>query len=334
MKASTEIEKMLAAIEKFPAVHILVLGDIIVDRYLFGEVSRISPEAPVPVVSVDKTELRLGGAANVFNNIYSLGGRATLSGVIGDDNYGAFIANRLTKLGTSIEGLIKVPNRRTTVKTRIIAHNQQVVRFDFEEVKEVQKEALVEFFQFFDAALPEFDAVVISDYIKGVVTTGLMERIQKYRCENGGRPLIIDPKPRQQEIYKKATVITPNQKEAEAMTGLQVTNKVTLNLICYKLLYDLNVNCVLMTRGQEGMALLEEGKQLVELPTVAKKVYDVTGAGDTVVSLVSLGIAAGLDFYHSAKLANIAAGIVVEKVGTVPVSKEDLVSRVTAGSRI
>lgn len=311
--------------KNFPEANILVIGDIIVDRYLFGDVTRISPEAPVPVVDVEHTEMRLGGAANVFNNIKKLGGKATLCGVIGVNGIGDCVIDKMRDMDSPIDGLIRTPSRRTTMKTRIISHNQQMLRFDLEDRTDIFGEDLEQFFKFFDARLQDFDALIVSDYIKGVVGQTLMDKIAEHRSANGEKPLIVDPKPRKPERFNGVTVITPNQREAEMMTGISIVDTASLNLVGRKLLKELKVKAVLITRGAKGMALFEPGNPTVEIPTCAKHVFDVTGAGDTVVAVMTLGLVSGLDFLDSARVANVAAGLVVGKVGTETVTMDELI---------
>lgn len=321
-------EEVVRLVDKFFNARVLVIGDIIVDRYLFGSSSRISPEAPVPVVDIDHAELRLGGAANVFNNVHSLGGLATLSGVVGFDRTGDYVIEQLKSLRASVDGIVRTSARRTTVKTRVVAQHQQVVRYDMEDRNEVSGADLEKFFTFFDAVLSEFDAIIVSDYIKGVVGDRLMTKIREHRRHNGNKPLVIDPKPRKPERFMGATVITPNQHEAELLAGMKITDTATLGAVGRKLLCDLQVEAVLITRGAKGMALFEQGSFPVEIPTAAKTVFDVTGAGDTVVAVFTLGLVAGLSLLDAAKLANIAAGIVVGRVGTAAITPTELIEGV------
>lgn len=320
----TTVNPWQMLIDRFARARVLVIGDIIVDRYLFGNASRISPEAPVPVVDIDHTEIRLGGAANVFNNVHTLGGRATLCGVVGADAMGDHVLDTLRDMMTPTDGVVRTSARRTTLKTRIIAQHQQVVRYDQEDRNDVEGEDLERFFQFFDARLDDFDAVIVSDYIKGVVGQGLMDRIAKHRVHNGGKPLVVDPKPRKPERFVGATVITPNQREAELMAGVKITDAASLNAVGNKLLGELRVKAVLITRGAKGMTLFEPEKEAVEIPTAAKNVFDVTGAGDTAVAALTLGLVVGLSMFEAAKLANVAAGVVVGKVGTETITPQEL----------
>jgi len=311
-------------IRSFSNAKILVIGDIVVDRFLWGVVSRISPEAPVPVVTVEKEEYMLGGAANVLQNIYALGGNAALCGVIGNDIVGDRVISILNSLSSSIDGIVKVANRLTTIKTRVIAQHQQVVRFDKEDIDEVDDKTLFILSDYLEKNTDLFDVVVVSDYMKGVVGERLMDKVRELTVNNGKKLLVIDPKPFQTSRFKGATVITPNVNEAELMAGILITDDVSAEVVGRKLLNDLAVEGVLITRGSKGVSLFEKDKPAIHVSATAKEVFDVTGAGDTIVAVLSLGLAVGLNLETAARLANIAAGIVVGKVGTATVTLKEL----------
>ncbi|MEW6429027.1 MAG: D-glycero-beta-D-manno-heptose-7-phosphate kinase [Thermodesulfobacteriota bacterium] len=319
-------DSSLPPLEKFSAANILVIGDVIVDHFIWGEVNRISPEAPVPVVDVRREDLLLGGAANVLSNIRSLGGRATICGVVGDDAMADTLAGLIAGLGSPTAGIVRSGARPTMVKTRVIAHHQQVVRFDREKRHDLNDGELARVIAFLDRHLAEFDAVVVSDYAKGVVCAGLMDALHARLRSLGGRPLIIDPKPKagRMQLFAGATVITPNNGEAEQLAGMSIRSEADLQAAAARLLEELRLQAVLITRGEAGMALLERGRQLFTIPTKAREVFDVTGAGDTVVAVLALGLAAGMDLRRAANLANHAAGIVVGKLGTATVSIAEL----------
>lgn len=317
-------ERLLNAVERLGGGNVLVIGDVIIDHFIWGKVSRISPEAPVPVVDVREENLLLGGAANVLNNIYSLGGTATLCGVIGDDAMADRLEMLLQQLPSPVGGIFRLTDRPTMVKTRVVAHNQQVVRFDREKRKPLVEGDRKKIEQFLDANLGQFDAIVISDYDKGLISAELMDFLRR-RIEAGPAvPLIVDPKPGRLPLFRKVSIVTPNNREAELLAGMEITDADSLTEAAGKLLADLQCEAVLITRGEEGMALMERGKQIISIPTKAKEVYDVTGAGDTVVAVLALGLAAGLDYRQAALLANYAAGIVVGKVGTATTSITEL----------
>lgn len=321
---ATNRQHLKTAIKAFNKAHILVIGDLIVDHFIWGTVSRISPEAPVPVVNVTHDNLLLGGSANVLHNIFALGARATICGVIGHDAMGDHLLGQIEALPSSAKGIVRLKDRPTTIKTRIVAHGQQVVRVDRESTGEVDGDGLAAIKEFIDRHLASFQAVIVSDYAKGIITPALMDHLREARRRHPAIPLIIDPKPCQPERFHGATIITPNHHEAEQLSGIKITDEASLRAAGEKLLADLDSQSVLITRGEAGMALFERGKELVTIPTVAKEVFDVTGAGDTVVATLALGLASGLSFAEAAALANSAAGIVVAKIGTAVVTKDEL----------
>lgn len=312
-------------ISSFRKKNILIVGDIILDRYIFGKVSRISPEAPVPVVDVMKESYLLGGAANVANNIIALGGQATVAGVIGRDRAGDVVKELMTGCNISMDSVI-VDSRPTTVKTRVIAHNQQVVRFDREDRRKLDGKDLISFMENIRKALPLFDAVIISDYMKGVVSASLVKQVVRYAKQN--RTFVaVDPKVGHFHLYKNVSLITPNLKEASEGSGVDIRDDKSLLKAGKTLLTRLSCMAVLVTRGEEGMSLFERdtrGIRVTHIPTVAKKVYDVTGAGDTVIAAFTLAHAAGASMQDAATMSNHAAGIVIGEVGTAAVSPDDL----------
>jgi len=316
------------AIEKFPSANVLVIGDIIVDHFIWGSVSRISPEAPVPVVNVTDESLLLGGSANVLHNLYDLGARATLCGVIGDDLMGQHLLELLQQMNSPTAGVIKTHDRPTTKKTRIVAQSQQVVRFDREKTGPLPGETLDAMCSFIEANITTFDAVVISDYCKGVICPQLMDHLRRLVSLHHV-PMIVDPKPIHTDLFHGATIITPNHHEAEKMSGVTIVDDESLYQAATALLQKLDSTAVLITRGEAGMALLEKEKQIFTIPTVAKEIYDVTGAGDTVIASLALGLASGLSFAEAATLANFAAGIVVAKIGTATASAKELMELIS-----
>lgn len=310
-------------LDNFPNKTIFVVGDIIMDQYIWGNVSRISPEAPVPVVDVVEESLLLGGSANVLNNIISIGGRAMISGVIGHDEIGKLLIHELRHRGIETEGIIVENGRPTTIKTRIVAHSQQVVRYDREKRHEVDHKVIDIIKGYLKNKLPELDALIISDYYKGVVTRSLVKEIMSI-VNSKGLPVIADPKIGHFDFYEGLLLITPNTAEASAGSGIQIIDNKSLEKAGNLLIEKLRCRAVLITRGEDGMALLEDSGEITYIPTVAKKVYDVTGAGDTVITVMSLAIAAGATLKEAAVIANHAAGIVVGKVGTAVVGMEEL----------
>lgn len=316
-------------IDKFPDCRVLVIGDVVVDHFIWGNVTRISPEAPVPVVNVEREEFLLGGSANVLRNIVSLGGSGGLCGLIGRDRMGEELKRLLADIGISSSGLVE-GERPTTVKTRVVAQGQQVVRFDREQVGKLSADLLEKFQEYLEKHLDEFDAVVVSDYAKGVVDGRLMPRFHQLLADarslrKCSLPLIVDPKPVAGERFFGATVITPNHHEAEQMSGISITDDDSLLAAAGSIRSSLKCQSVLITMGEAGMALLAEDDTMVTIPTMAKEVYDVTGAGDTVAATMAMGLASGCSIRDAAVLANHAAGVVVGKVGTASVSSEELI---------
>jgi D-beta-D-heptose 7-phosphate kinase/D-beta-D-heptose 1-phosphate adenosyltransferase len=303
---------------------VLVVGDVMLDEFWWGRVARISPEAPVPVVEVDRQSDHPGGAANVALNVRALGGEATVVGAVGGDAAAARLAETLH--GAGIETLLsEVPHRPTTVKTRVVAHHQQVVRADRETRAPLPPAAQRGLVSALATVLPHCDAVVVSDYDKGVVTMSLMSCLRRGVARHRV-PLLIDPKVPHLGLYRGADIITPNLAEAARASGLAVSSSEELRSAAERLLRRLSCRALLVTRGEHGMALFRPGKRLVEIPASAREVYDVTGAGDTVIATLSLALAAGASEIAAARLANRAAGIAVGKLGTATVTPDDLLA--------
>jgi rfaE bifunctional protein kinase chain/domain len=311
---------------RFSKVSILVIGDIMLDRFIWGKVSRISPEAPVPVVLVDRIDnedSHLGGAANVANNIHSLGGNVSLCGVVGDDSSGRKVREKLGEIGIKDNGVFAESGRQTTVKTRIFANQQQVVRIDRESVIHPAGHTLQNLLKFLTGNIENHDVIVISDYEKGVLSRRLIRTIFKEAKETK-KKILVDPKLGNFFFYKGASVVTPNTKEASEASGIPIVNEPSLRRVGRKLLKKLGCGALVITRGEEGMAIFEPHQEFF-VHTVAKEVYDVTGAGDTVIGTIALALAAGAKIIDAVRLANFAAGIVVEKKGTSTVNREELI---------
>ncbi|MBW2063397.1 MAG: D-glycero-beta-D-manno-heptose-7-phosphate kinase [Deltaproteobacteria bacterium] len=326
------VDEVRRYIDKFPATNILVVGDIIMDEYIWGNVSRISPEAPVPVVEVKEETKMLGGAANVINNIYSLGGRPLLCGVVGEDITGEEIIGEIGRLGLRTDGIIRVPGRKSSIKTRVVAQNQQVVRFDREDRRNLEGESVGRILSFIEDNLKELDAIIVADYGKGVVTGEVMKGIRGL-VENRDIIIAVDPKTDNFEFYRGIDVITPNHHEAGAFCRRSIEDDDSLVRAGKHLLRELDCRSVLITQGKDGMTLFENGGEISHISTVAKKVFDVTGAGDTVISTFCLGLASGMGLKVAALLSNFAAGIVVGEVGTSTVSKEELLEAICSQRR-
>jgi len=331
MITKKDSKRLTAYIDRFPATRVLVVGDIVLDHYIWGKVSRISPEAPVPVVNVTRENLLLGGAANVANNIHALGGAVSVCGVIGQDEAGRQLLHLLHKQGLRTEGLIVDPSRPTTIKTRVLAHSQQVVRFDRETKERIERDAHRRIFDYVGRQIREgLDAIVLSDYCKGMVTRELVRDIVKLAKKH--KVIVsVDPKVSHFGMYNGVTILTPNINEASIGSKIEIDNDRSLLKAGALLLKRLKCEAVLITRGEQGMSLFEHGGRVTHIPTVAREVFDVTGAGDTVISTLTLCMAAGAGMVDAARISNYAAGLVVGVVGTAIVKPEELKGRILAG---
>jgi rfaE bifunctional protein kinase chain/domain len=309
-------------IDRFASCRILVVGDVILDEYLLGRVDRISPEAPVPVVEVVDDDRKLGGAGNVVSNIIALGGQALLFGIIGDDPMGAEVVSKLGQLNSGADGIVIEDWRPTTIKTRVVADRQQVVRVDREKREPVSDASIDKILATLKKHLDHSDAIVVVDYGKGVVTQNLMDGIRS-QTRDSGTILLVDPKVKNLALYKDVTAITPNHNEAQLMSGISIHDGQSLRQAGTFLLNELGCEMVLITQGDKGMTLFESNERITEILTEPRKVFDVSGAGDTVIATFTLALAAGLKPGQAAELANLAAGIVVGEVGTaiVPAAK-------------
>lgn len=312
---------------------VLVLGDVMLDEFVWGRVSRISPEAPVPVVQVTGQSFHLGGAGNVAASVRSLGGGAVLAGVVGEDAAGERVKESLATAGVSSCLVTLGKERPTTVKTRIVAHGQQVVRADREDAADVPADAETALVESVRRELPSCGALVISDYQKGVVTPTLLKRVLPL-ARRRGVPVLVDPKVRHFRLYRGASVVTPNQLEAEQATGLPLRGLADVVAAGRRILERLGCRAVLVTRGEHGMSLFEKGRPALHVPTAAREVFDVTGAGDSVIATMALALAAGATLPEAAVLANCAAGVVVGKVGTAQASPAEVLAaaRTAAGA--
>jgi len=311
-------------LERFSKIKILVIGDIMMDRFIWGKVSRISPEAPVPVVVVEKETFLLGGAANVVNNVHSLGGKVALCGVVGDDEMGQRIIKELTEMGIGINGVFVEQGRQTTVKTRVVAHQQQLVRIDRETTDLTKVLTLRNLSEFLKVNIDGFDGIILSDYGKGLLTRELI-RTTIRRAKDAKKLIMVDPKMKNFFSYKGATVVTPNTAEASVAMGIPITDLPSLKKVGRMLLKRLRCDVLIITRGDEGMAVFEPHQEPFLVSTVAKEVFDVTGAGDTVIGTMALALGTGAGVIDAARLANYAAGIVVGKVGTATVNPQELI---------
>lgn len=323
-KRLTERLMLEKIIKRFSRVRILVVGDVMLDRFIWGGVSRISPEAPVPVVVVEKETFLLGGAANVVNNIHALGGEVSLCGLIGDDEMGQKINQRLDEMGVERSGVTMEPGRQTTVKTRIIAHHQQLVRIDRETTQPPRTSTIRRLSDYLERHIKGFDGIILSDYGKGLLTKGVIRHAIRTAREDK-KFVMVDPKIKNFFSYREATVVTPNTGEASSASRIFITDEASLNRAGRILLKRLRCDALVVTRGEDGMAIFEPHQRPFLVPTEAKEVYDVTGAGDTVIGTMALALGAGASIRRATELANHAAGIVVGKVGTATVHQKELI---------
>lgn len=310
-------------ISTFDRCRVLVVGDLMMDEYLWGDVDRISPEAPVQVVAVNREEFTLGGSGNVVNNLAALGARVSVVGVIGTGSDGRLLLEKFNSLGVDTRGIIQEPDRPTTRKTRIIAAHQHVLRIDRETRKEISGSNFAEMTKTIIDQIPGVDVVLISDYGKGVVTPALIAAIVEAAGKHN-RCVIADPKGLDFTKYAGVSLITPNRKEASLVSGVEIKDNAGLLLAAEKILGAVDVGRLLITCGPDGMVLFEKNSPPYQIRSKARQVFDVSGAGDTVLSTLGLAIASGLSFRQSADIANTAAGIVVGKLGTATISQQEL----------
>ncbi len=305
----------------------LVIGDLMLDEYLWGKAERISPEAPVQVVDVTREDLRLGGAGNVVNNLVALGCQVSVCSVIGGDENGTILRHAFTGKGADLAAVFEDPQRTTSKKTRVLAANQQIVRIDRESKEPVAADYEARIVEFIEMHAAQFDVILVSDYLKGVLTPRVLAAAIA-AGERHGIPVVVDPKGNDYTKYRGATILTPNRKEAEIASRVAIHDDESLRLAAAGLLQDLQLEALLITRSEQGMSLFLRDGGVSHIPTVAREVYDVTGAGDTVLALLSLGLAGGMAFAEAARLANVAAGIAVGKVGTSTVSPTEIINEI------
>jgi len=314
------------AVANFKQAKILVIGDLILDEFIWGKVSRISPEAPVPVVWVNSESFMPGGAANAANNIHALGAQAFICGVIGSDERGRVLADELRRKNIDVEGIVIDNERPTTLKTRVIAHHQQVVRIDREKVEEIDDNIISQILTFLKEKICEVDAVLIEDYGKGVIVPRLLQETVTL-AQRHKKIITVDPKENHFSFYRDITLLTPNHHEIARATGKEIGNEQELEKAGRTLLAKQRCQALLITLGEEGMRLFENEGDSVHIPTVAQEVFDVSGAGDTVISAATVALASGASMLEAAHIANYAAGIVVGKVGVTVATQEELLER-------
>jgi len=335
------MKNLKTIIRRFNKANILVIGDLILDEYIWGNVERISPEAPVPVVWANRRTYEPGGAANVANNIRSLDGKVYLLGVTGKDKNRGVLLSELKKRKIPIEGIFIESLRHTTLKTRIIAGHQQVVRVDWEHTEALSKALNEKILRFIQKNINKFDAIIIEDYGKGVINMHLLEELISLACVHK-KIITVDPKEEHFQYYRGVSSITPNRKELEnAIRNLKIkdtTNRFKINSdrlftdrqidsAAKEILSYLDLESLLLTLGEYGMRLFEKNGRITNIPTVAQEVFDVSGAGDTVIATFTLGLCAGASQLEAAHIANYAAGIVVGKIGTATTTRKELTER-------
>ncbi|QRN41651.1 MAG: D-glycero-beta-D-manno-heptose-7-phosphate kinase [Neisseriaceae bacterium] len=308
-------------VQKFTDVKVLIVGDVMLDKYWFGDTSRISPEAPVPIAKIEMTDLRAGGAANVARNIASLNGQASLLAITGND-YTASELESILRTENINTSFVKDPSIDTTIKLRVIARNQQLIRIDFENSPNIN--SVLQLKSRFEQSIKEYDIVILSDYDKGSLQH-VAELIQIANAHN--IPILVDPKGSDYTKYQYANMLTPNRQELRAVVGMW-DNENELTEKAQKIRKYLNIDSLLLTRSEEGLSLYQEDR-VVHQSTVAKEVFDVSGAGDTVIAVAALSLSSNLDNQQLMKIANTAAGIVVAKVGTATCSSQELIEKLT-----
>jgi D-beta-D-heptose 7-phosphate kinase/D-beta-D-heptose 1-phosphate adenosyltransferase len=316
---------LVTIFEGMKSKSIMVIGDLMLDHYIWGKVERISPEAPVPVVEVQEEKYRLGGAGNVASNLVSLGATVIVSGIKGSDPQGDILTSTFSGLGISPERILIDPRKGTIVKTRVMAHTQQVVRLDREDrsyISDGMKDQLIKVVR---ETSPSIDAIIVSDYAKGVITRELVEEIVQI-ARARGVPVCVDPKERNFPFYRDVDLITPNTKELSFAAGIKIETDDDILEAAGKIKSSLGCRILLVTRGEHGMSLFDHDQEVVQIPTMARAVYDVTGAGDTVMACFTLALVSGATPKEAAIIANTAAGLVVAEVGAASVSWERLFS--------
>jgi rfaE bifunctional protein kinase chain/domain len=314
-----------ALVERMRGRAILVVGDLMIDEWIWGAVTRISPEAPVPVVAVTDHSFTLGGAGNVANNLVALGARVEFVGTVGEDGFATDVRRMLREESVDDRGVFTVADRPTTRKTRIVAHNQQVVRADWEHPAPLGPADRARIAAFVRERAASCDAVILSDYAKGLLSADVVEAARACSL------VLADPKPQNLGLFTGVTCVAPNVYEAETATGIKITDDTTLERAGARLLQDLQCKYVVITRGEHGMSLFGSQGERLTIPSVARKVFDVSGAGDTVIAVLSLALAGGASIESAMQLANFAAGAVVEKLGTATANGDEIIALIEHG---
>ncbi|MFI5211419.1 MAG: D-glycero-beta-D-manno-heptose-7-phosphate kinase [Ignavibacteria bacterium] len=330
MTAKITSKRVNSIFKKSKKKKIAIIGDVMLDKYVYGDIFRVSPEAPVPVVDTIRTDYKLGGAANVANNVKSLDAEPVLIGVIGDDFDGRHYLNEMKNLKLSVAGIFKDPSRPTTAKTRVISDSRHVLRVDSEKKHDLSKALSSKILNFIKKNLKDFAAVILQDYNKGVLTKDSISKIISM-CKKAGKPVYVDPKFNNFFEFKDVTVFKPNRKEVSDILGIKIDGENSTKEAGSILIDRLNCEFLVLTRGEKGMMLFdkEKGKTVVlNIPTKARNVADVSGAGDTVIAAIAVTIAGGASIIEAVILANQAAGIVCEEVGIIPIYKKALMESI------
>ncbi len=310
-------------LEKGRSKQIMVVGDLMVDRYLWGSVNRLSPEAPVPIININDEEIRFGGAANVANNVISLGATPIVVGIVGKDHWGQVFKSMLMARNLRADGLIEDASRPTTLKTRIIGNNQHIARVDREVARPISEAIQKRIVQFVADQIHRIDAIILQDYNKGILVPPLIQQIVALANKHSVI-VTVDPKFDHFLEYRQVTLFKPNKRETEEALAMRLMDEEHIRAAGKRLIERLNARAVLITLGEKGMALFESDGQVVFTGTRARKVADVSGAGDTVIATVTYALTAGADFREAVTLSNFAAGVVCEEVGVVPIDRDVL----------
>ncbi len=325
MSATLLTSDARALVERMRGRSILVVGDLMIDEWIWGTVTRISPEAPVPVVAVTDHSFTLGGAGNVANNLVALGARVEFVGTVGDDTFASDVRRMLREESVDDRGVLTVSDRPTTRKTRIVAHNQQVVRADWEEAAPLSAGDRAQLVGYVHERAAACDAVILSDYAKGLLSNEVVQAARACAL------VLADPKPQNLDMFSGVTCVAPNEHEAATASGISITDDTSLVRAGRALLERLKCKYVVITRGEHGMSLFGSQGERFDIPSVARKVYDVSGAGDTVIAVLSLALAGGANIESAMQLANFAAGAVVEKLGTATASGDEILALIEHG---
>lgn len=327
----SEIAEFFPDLSRFSDAKVLCIGDVMLDRFIYGSVERISPEGPIPVLKIEREKTMLGGVGNVIANLAGLGVTPMLVTLLGDDDAGAAVKTHLEGIVEDTDGIVVDETRPTTIKSRFLATSQQLLRTDLEDTSRLRtdiRDALIERAM---KLIPECDVIILSDYGKGVlgetVIRGIIDKAQQMQ-----RPVIVDPKGTDYARYRGATLVTPNRKELSEASGINAKEDDEIRAAAFRIIHECGISAVLATRSQDGLSVIEADETPLHIPTEAQEVYDVSGAGDTVVATVAAAMAAGLDIRDAARLANVAGGIAVGKVGTAIVRTQELVDALRASS--